>query len=128
MGLEGDVKFLGVSDNVPDFLRQADIFVLPGLQDTQPHSVMEAQLSGVPVIVSDAAGLPEMVINGGNGLIAAAGNSHQLFLHLNYLLDNPDIRTQFANRAKEWAQDRWSMDKMVNNFVALYNHAISSSN
>ncbi|MFP5108875.1 glycosyltransferase family 4 protein [Neobacillus sp. C211] len=128
MGLEGDVKFLGVSDNVPHFLRQADIFVLPGLQDTQPHSVMEAQLSGVPVIVSDAAGLPEMVINGENGLVAAAGNSHQLYLHLNYLLDNPDIRTQFANSAKEWAKDRWSIDKMVNNFVALYKHAISSSN
>jgi glycosyltransferase involved in cell wall biosynthesis len=89
---------------------------------------MEAQLSGVPVIVSDAAGLPEMVINGENGLVAAAGNSHQLYLHLKHLLDNPLIRTQFANRAKEWAQDRWSMDKMVNNFLALYNHAISSRN
>jgi glycosyltransferase involved in cell wall biosynthesis len=128
MGLEGDVKFLGVSDNIPHFLRQADIFVLPGLQDTQPHSVMEAQLSGVPVIVSDAAGLPEMVINGENGLVAAAGNSHQLYLHLKYLLDNPLIRTQLANRAKEWAQDRWSMDKMVNNFVALYKHAIAARN
>jgi glycosyltransferase involved in cell wall biosynthesis len=128
LGLANDVKFLGVSDNVPHFLRQADIFVLPGLQDTQPHSVMEAQLSGVPVIVSDAAGLPEMVMNGDNGLVAETGNSHQLYLHLKYLLDNPFIRTHFANRAKEWAQDRWSVDKMVNNFVTLYKQAISLRN
>jgi glycosyltransferase involved in cell wall biosynthesis len=128
LGLENVVKFLGLTNDIMHFLSQADIFVLPGLQDTQPHSVMEAQLSGVPVIVSDAAGLPEMVINGENGLVAAAGNSHQLYLHLKHLLDNPLIRTQFANRAKEWAQDRWSMDKMVNNFLALYQHAIAARN
>jgi len=128
LGLGNEVKFLGLTDNVSHYLSQADIFVLPGLQDTQPHSVMEAQLSGVPVIVSDAAGLPEMVIHGENGLVAAAGNSHQLYLHLKYLLDHPLVRTQLANSAKEWAQDRWSMDKMVNNFLALYKHAISASN
>ncbi|MFP5108876.1 glycosyltransferase family 4 protein [Neobacillus sp. C211] len=127
LGLENVVKFLGLTDDISHFLSQSDIFVLPGLQDTQPHSVMEAQLSGVSVIVSDAAGLPEMVINGENGLVAAAGNSNQLYLHINYLLDNPDIRTQFANRAKEWAKDRWSMDKMVKNFLVLYTLAISSN-
>lgn len=127
LGLTNDVKFLGVSDNVPHFLRQADIFVLPGLQDTQPHSVMEAQLSGIPVIVSDAAGLPEMVIDGDNGLVVEAGNSHQLYLQIKYLLENPFIRNQFAIRAKEWAQERWSVDKMVNNFLSLYKHAISTS-
>jgi glycosyltransferase involved in cell wall biosynthesis len=86
LSLTNDVKFLGLTDKVKPFLSQADIFVFSGLQDTQPHSVMEAQLRGVPVIVSDAAGLPEMVINGDNGLIAEAGNSTQLYLHIKYLL------------------------------------------
>ncbi len=124
LGLAQEVKFLGVSNNVPQFLKQADIFVLPSLQDSQPLSLMEAQLIGVPVIVSDAAGLPEMVVNGETGLIAPSGDSQQLYERLKYLLENDSVRKQLASRAKVWAQDRWSMDTMVNHFLAMYQHAM----
>ena len=125
LGVTNEVKFLGVSDNVPYFLQKADIFVLPGLQDTQPHSVMEAQLLGVPTIVSDASGLPEMVLNKENGLIVPAGNSNELYKALKYLLENDEVRREFSNRAQTWAQDRWKMDKMVNNFIKMYKNIIN---
>jgi glycosyltransferase involved in cell wall biosynthesis len=55
LGLQQDVQFLGRRDDVPSLLRQSDLFVLASLQDNQPFSVMEAQIAGLPVIVSDAA-------------------------------------------------------------------------
>jgi glycosyltransferase involved in cell wall biosynthesis len=124
LDLEDEIKFLGTRENVADFLKLADIFVLPSLQDTQPHSVMEAQLSGKPVIVSDAAGLPEMVENGTNGLIFPTGEVQELSNQINYLLDNKPLRNQFAKNAKEWAEERWSLDKMVGNVLSLYHHAL----
>ncbi|QNK47357.1 glycosyltransferase family 4 protein [Brevibacterium sp. PAMC23299] len=127
LGLTNEVKFLGVTNNVPHFLKQADIFVLPGLQDTQPHSLMEAQLIGLPAIVSDAAALPEMVSNGQNGLVFPAGNSQQLYIKLKYLLENDLIREQFSHHAKLWAHKRWSMDKMINNTLNFYHKAIRNN-
>ncbi len=128
LGLENEVKFLGVSNNVPHFLKQADIFVLPGLQDTQPHSVMEAQLIGVPIIVSDAAGLPEMVLDGVNGIVVPVGDIQQLKQQINFLLENEYIRKMYGNRARVWAQKRWSMDNMVKNILAIYKQSILGKN
>jgi glycosyltransferase involved in cell wall biosynthesis len=122
LGLTNEVKFLGVSDNVSHFLRQADIFVHPSLYDTQPYSIMEAQISGVPVIVSDAGGLPEMVEIGKSGLITEVGNIQELCEQIKYLLANDAIRKQLASDTKGWAQAHWSIDKMVNNFLAMYKH------
>ncbi|MCM3197154.1 glycosyltransferase family 4 protein [Priestia megaterium] len=126
-GIENDVKFLGVSNSVSHFLEKVDIFVLPSLQDNQPYSVMEAQLMGVPVIVSDAGGLPEMVINGEDGLVVAAGNSQQLYERFKYLLENDLIRKQLGSCAKEKAQNYWSMNKMVNNVLAMYTQALENN-
>ena len=123
-GIEHDVEFLVTKRNVYDYLKQADLFVLPSLQDTQPHSVMEAQVAGVAVIVSNAAGLPEMVINGKTGLIAQAGDSEQLFKQINYLLDQPSIRNKLAANAKKWGEQHWSLTKLANNTLAMYNDAL----
>lgn len=124
LNLTNEIKFLGVTNNVPHVLKQADIFVLPSLQDTQPHSVMEAQISGVPVIVSNAAGLPEMVKGGKRGLVAPVGNILELSEQIKHLLANDSNRKQLGIETKIWAQKYWSLDKMVNNFLSLYKLAI----
>ncbi|SIC54656.1 sugar transferase, PEP-CTERM/EpsH1 system associated [Mycobacteroides abscessus subsp. abscessus] len=49
LGITSSVKFFGNVKNVFPYLKSADIFVLPGLQDTQPHSVMEAQLAALKI-------------------------------------------------------------------------------
>ncbi|PWA12715.1 glycosyltransferase family 1 protein [Pueribacillus theae] len=123
LGIANQVEFLGTKNNVLDYLKQADLFVLPSLQDTQPHSVMEAQVAGVPVIVSNAAGLPEMVTNGETGFIASVGDSQQLFREMNYLLNNDPIRERLASRAKEWGENHWSLTKLANNTLEMYKQA-----
>lgn len=123
--LLSDIRLLGSAPNVKDFLETADIFVLPSLQDTQPHSVMEAQLIGIPVVVSDAGGLPEMVEDGVTGLISEAGNSTSLAHQLARLLNAPTLRQQLAAQAKTWATKQWSLVNMGGNTEKLYKRALS---
>ncbi|MEK1833461.1 glycosyltransferase family 4 protein [Priestia megaterium] len=99
------VRFLGTSNDVAHFLREADIFVHPSIHDTQPYSVMEAQLTGLPVLVSNTAGLPEMVEVGRSGLVSSVGNIHELYYQLRYLLENDILRKQLAECTKEWAKN-----------------------
>ncbi|MRX73070.1 glycosyltransferase [Bacillus lacus] len=126
LGIENLVVFPGVTSDIHSYLNKADIFVMPSLQDTQPHAVMEAQLSSLPVVVSDAAGLPEMVSQGNNGLVFPVENSSVLSSLLLSLLTDDEGRILMGQNAREWAKQKWSLDVMVSNFQTLFGEAVQS--
>lgn len=124
LGIAADVNFLGQRDDVPALLQLADIFAHPSIQDNQPFSVMEAQVSGLPSVVSDAGGLPEMVEHERTGLVSRVGDVDVLAAHLNYLLTHDEIRIQMGMNAKLWGTARWSLDVMTERLLAVYQQAL----
>ncbi|QPA29989.1 glycosyltransferase [Anoxybacillus caldiproteolyticus] len=125
LGLEEDIFFFGKRDDIPYLLSKSDIFVLPSLLENQPLSVIEAQIAGNAVIVSDAGGLPEIVEHGVTGLISPAGNIEALCKNLNLLLENKKYRKALGSNAKKWGRDYWSPDKALENVLDVYQSAIS---
>ncbi|MDN4073669.1 glycosyltransferase family 4 protein [Fictibacillus terranigra] len=125
LGLEDTVIFCGKRDDIPQLLAKSDIFVLPSLLDNQPLSVIEAQIVGKPVIVSDAGGLPEIVEHGVTGLVTRAGDETELCNQLNLLLENEEYRNKLGINAKKWGVAHWSFDKGVSNVLDVYQEAIS---
>jgi glycosyltransferase involved in cell wall biosynthesis len=125
LGLEQDVIFLGKRDDIPQLLSNSDIFVFPSLLDNQPLAVIEAQIAGKPVIVSDAGGLPEMVEHGATGLISSAGDERALSLNIDYLLTHENYRESLGSNAKKWAISHWSIDTAVKNVLDIYQSALS---
>jgi glycosyltransferase involved in cell wall biosynthesis len=123
-GLEGSVQFFGKRDDVPYLLSLADIFVLPSLIENQSLSVIEAQLAGKPVIVSNAGGLPEMVRHNETGLIFPVGDVRTLCSHLNTLLENENLAKKLAENAKRWGLNHWNMDMMIGRILNAYRKAI----
>ncbi|UKS27632.1 glycosyltransferase family 4 protein [Paenibacillus sp. HWE-109] len=123
LGLSQLVHFLGRRSDVPSLLRQSDIFVLASLQENQPFSVMEAEIAGLPVIVSDAAGLPEMVDNGHVGITFPSGNSDALAHQIITLLGNNTYRMNLGASSQKWALKQWSMDAMVGKMLQVYERA-----
>ncbi|MFB5761709.1 glycosyltransferase family 4 protein [Paenibacillus medicaginis] len=119
-GLGGDVLFLGSREDVPALLQQADIFVHPSVQDNMPFSVMEAQVSGLPAVVSNAGGLPEMVQHEVTGLVSPVGDVNALASQLEYLLSRDDVRAQMGAAAKAWGTAHWSMDQMIGKYIQTY--------
>jgi glycosyltransferase involved in cell wall biosynthesis len=122
-GLQNSVKFLGVQTSMEPILAMADFLVLPSLQDTQPLSVVEAQFAGLPVIVSNAAGLPEMVRQGYNGFIVPAGNSRALSLKMKELLERDPLRVVMGQQSQVWAKEHWSLDGMAAKTLEFYSRA-----
>jgi glycosyltransferase involved in cell wall biosynthesis len=126
LGLKEEVAFLGHRRDVPYLLKQSDIFVLPSIQDNQPFSVIEAQIVGKPVLVSDAGGLPEMVRHGKTGLISPVGRSDVIAHHLKLLLENDSYRKLLGRNAEKWALQNWSLDTMLNRLLSVYNSLTQS--
>jgi glycosyltransferase involved in cell wall biosynthesis len=125
LGLQEHVQFLGRRDDIPQLLNISDIFVQPSIIDNQPLSLIEAQVAGIPAIVSNAGGLPEMVENGQTGLISAVGDVETLFHHLNLLLSNEEYRKALGANARAWGMTHWSLDLMVDRLLEVYEYAIS---
>ncbi|MCY8543495.1 glycosyltransferase family 4 protein [Bacillus haynesii] len=120
LGLADDVVFLKNREDVPYLLSLADIYVLPSLLDNQPLSLIEAQIAGVPAVVSDAGGLPEMVDHEETGLIVPKGDAAALSSSLERLLEDDDFRNKLGINAKDFAKKHWDMDQAVTRILDIY--------
>jgi len=90
------------------FYVAADAFVLPSGNETWGLVVNEAMNFALPVVVSDAAGaVPDLVEEGGNGMVFPAGDRTALRCCLRRLLTDASLRTQIGERSLERIQ-RWS--------------------
>jgi glycosyltransferase involved in cell wall biosynthesis len=74
LGLEEDVKLLGFVSDMPGFLADVDIVVLPSLFEGLGGSVLEAMAAGKAVIASRVGGLPEPVVDGTTGFLVKPGD------------------------------------------------------
>src|SRR5436190_14465114 len=84
----------------------ADIFVFPSTTDTFGNVIIEAQASGVPVIVSDSGGPKELVEDNRNGLITKSHDVEDLTRAIRELVADPDRRKRMGNLARESVIDR----------------------
>lgn len=125
LGLKNEVFFFGEREDVPAMLLQSDIFVHTCRQDNQPFSVMEAQTAGLPSVVTNAGGLPEMVQHEHTGLISPVGDIVTIAYQLNFLLTHNEYRRKLGRNAKLWAIRQWSMDRMIDRLLLVYHSAIA---
>ncbi|CAN5800537.1 glycosyltransferase [soil metagenome] len=84
----------------------ADVFVFPSTTDTFGNVILEAQASGLPVVVSDVGGPAELVEQGVNGLITKAKDVEDFARAIERLATDRALRTQMSVRARESVRDR----------------------
>ena len=125
LGLQENILFFGKRDDIPYLLTLSDIFVLPSLHENQPLSVIEAQIAGKAIIVSNSGGLPEIIENGVTGLIYPEGDTDKLCDIIQSLLNDENFRKRLGTNAKNWGMTHWYIDRGVKDLLELYHLAIS---
>jgi glycosyltransferase involved in cell wall biosynthesis len=83
----------------PYFYSASYIYVLPSLFEGLPATVLEAMACKTPVIASKVGGVPEVVINGYNGILFSPGSIEELSEAIEYVLESPKARETLATRA-----------------------------
>lgn len=97
----------------------SDVFVFPSATDTFGNVVLEAQASGLPVIVTDFGGPCENLIEDKTGLIVEAGNVDALSRAILRLCDHPELLQYMKHSAREYTENR-SFDAEFLKTWALY--------
>jgi len=80
----------------------ADLFVFPSATDTFGNVVLEAQASGLPVIVSDEGGPRELMIDGETGLVFRAGSKNRLIAAVRVMISDPERRALMGRNARRF--------------------------
>lgn len=119
-GIEGHFLFTGSRKDVPDLLNAADIGVLCSHEEGFSNAVIEAMISGLPMVVTDVGGNAEAVVDGETGLVVPARAPHALGRALLHLCENPDARTRMGMAGRERARSQFSMEACVAAYEALY--------
>lgn len=107
-GLDGRLRLLGYREDVAALLAAADIFVLPSHYEGLPMSVIEAMLTGLPVIASDLPGTREQVVPEATGLLVPPKQTAPLASALARLAGDPDLRARMGQAGRTRALERFN--------------------
>lgn len=120
LGVADRVVFLGAVTDRPGFYHALDGFILPSLHEGLPMALLEAMASGVPVLASRLEGIAAAVVEGEEGLLAAAGDLDELSEKLRCLAENPALRNSLAAAARRKAVNRYSAARTARLVEAVY--------
>lgn len=116
----GAITFIGSLPLVEEVLVGADLFILPSESESFGLAALEAMACEVPVISSDAGGLPEVVDDGVTGFLRPVGDVEGMTAAALRLLGDEDLRRQFGEAARRQAVERFSQDAVVGRYRSLY--------
>ena len=124
-GLEEQVLFLGNSNEIDKILCYSDLFLLPSEKESFGLSALEAMAHGVPIISSDAGGIPEVNKHGKTGYLSKIGDTESMTLNALSLLQNESLHKSFKRQAEQRAE-KFNLETVVNQYESIYVDAIET--
>lgn len=104
------VTFLGWRDDIHELMAGVDILVMPSKDEGVPNTVQEAMAIGLPVIVSDVGGMPEIVLHGETGWVLSIADSEIWAKHIVMCIGD-SLRCQTVGEAaREYAATHFSTE------------------
>jgi N-acetyl-alpha-D-glucosaminyl L-malate synthase BshA len=99
-----DIRFLGKQEQMDEILSITDLFLLPSQYESFGLSALEAMACGVPVISTNAGGLPEINVHGQTGYLSNVGDVDDMAKHALHILGDDDILDIFKKNAIQHAE------------------------
>lgn len=95
------------------YLKAFDVFVMSSIKEGLPYILLEAMAAGLPIVVTEAGGIPEMIKNHENGLMVAQKNPEQLAAAIQGILENKSIAKELGEQARKALEEKFGLEEMV---------------
>ena len=125
LGLSDRVQYLGAQENVIPLLSTADVFLLPSEQESFGLAALEAMACEVPVVASDAGGLPEVIEHGVGGFLHAVGDVDSMAASAVAVLTDEALRGRIVRAALRSVRERFCADRIVPLYEAHYERVLA---
>lgn len=124
-GLDGTVFRLGYRDDVPAVMASSDCLVLPSFREGTPRVITEAMATGLPVVATDIAGIPEQIADEENGFLIPTGDPEALASGLESLLTDAELCRQMGQRSVDRVE-RFSTERMIEALDSVYRSVLAA--
>ncbi|MBE3591019.1 MAG: GT4 family glycosyltransferase PelF [Firmicutes bacterium] len=116
--LEEVVDFAGHTDDIARTYQEADIIVQSSVSEAFPYSVIEAMMSGKPIVATDVGGTAEALA--GTGLLVPARDPARMAVAILQLIDDPALRAELGEGARARALDLFTVERTTRSFAERY--------
>lgn len=117
-----DTRFLGKQEAIEELLSVADLFIMPSEKESFGLAALEAMACEVPLISTNAGGLPELNINGKTGFLSDVGDIEDMTKNALFILHDENL-TEFKQNALQRAKD-FDISKILPQYEAVYNEVL----
>ena len=124
LGIIDNVRFVGRQEQMEDILAVADLFLLTSEYESFGLAALEAMAAGVPVVSTNAGGLPEIAVEGETGYLSEVGDIEAMSGHAIRILEDDNVLQRFKHNAAAHAK-KFDMNAIVPEYEALYNRFLT---
>ncbi|HZK65083.1 MAG TPA: N-acetyl-alpha-D-glucosaminyl L-malate synthase BshA [Puia sp.] len=125
LNLCDQIRFVGKQEQIEEILAVADLFILPSEYESFGLAALEAMAAGVPLISSDAGGLPEINVNGKTGYMSAVGDVQSMSRNAISILSDDAVLDAFKHNAAEQAK-KFDIHQIVPQYEQLYDRFLNA--
>ncbi len=125
-GLDDKIHLPGVSSNVPQLLRESDIYLMSSNKEGMSISLMEAMAAGLPIVVTAVSGIKDLLEDEVSALIVPVGDARAFATAYSRLLKDADLRERLGRKAT-LAVKPYSMTVCASRHLTLYRKLLDSS-
>ena len=120
--LQNQVSLIGPVDreSVKDYYSTSNLMILPSISEGLARVIFESQVAMCPVLVTDAPGMSDIVIDGQTGYVFKSNNLDSLSLKIEYVKNNYDEASLVAKNAKGFILSNYSEDNFKFSFKKLF--------
>lgn len=120
LGVSAFAHFPGETPRVPEHLAAFDVFALSSDSEGLPLCLAEAMSVGLPMVCTAVGGVPQVVDEGETGFLVPSGDEAALRAAMSRFAQDPPLARLMGKRAQEVAAQRYSAERMLNEYLALY--------
>jgi len=114
------IKLVGPVSPPWGLMKTFDCLVIPSLQEAMGRVTLEALACGVPLVVTDVGGLPEVVTDGVNGLVVPSQNPARLADAIAQMLGDENLREKFCENGRRVLREKFDLDQTRDRLLELY--------
>jgi L-malate glycosyltransferase len=118
------IIFTGFRKDIPEILPELDVFLFTSKTEGLGSSILDAYLCGVPVISTDAGGIPEIIIDGETGLLSPVKNALHLAENVLRMIKDDQLKAKLTKNAKQYVLG-YSKEIMAQKTLDVYLEVLS---
>ncbi|PSB23196.1 glycosyltransferase [filamentous cyanobacterium CCP1] len=126
LGVSDRVKLMGWVEQPQSYLANFDVVAMPSRSEGFPLAMVEAMLAARPVIATRVGSMPEAILDHQTGILIEKNDVQSLVRALQELRDNPKLRIQLGNQARNFALAQFTAEAMATKYERLWQQSLSN--